>query len=199
MLGMTVWLFLFIFLILGTIVFLICFTAFNKNIVSINELIKAIIFILALAIICFPLIEGISASIKIFNDRIILNTFFIPRKIYYKKDIIVSYAIQEHRGRGAYLCPCLVVGNYFQDIICYTRKKFVYDNYFLILLDHKKLKTILSWYNEKIKLPPKDEFCKFMSNGYKSEQKNINKFYDLIATYNENLDNKNEVAEILFN
>ena len=176
MLGKTYWLLMFLFFIVGTIIFFICFPLISEKHIPAAETVKGIVVVIILAIICFLLDEGLNASIKILGDKIVLNAV-LEKKIYYKKDISILYAIHEHKGRGAYECPCLVIGCWYDNKICYTKRKFVYDNYFLVLLDDKKLKTILSWYNEKIELPTKQEIECFYS-------KKIKSFYEIIERHN---------------
>ena len=177
MLGKTYWRLMFLFFIVGAIIFFICFPLISEKHISIAETVKGIVVAMILALICFLLDEGLNASIKILGDKIILKTIF-GKKIYYKKDISILYGIHEHRGRGAYECPCLVIGSCFDENICYRKRKFVYDNCFLILLDYKKLKTILCWYNEEIKLPTKKE----IESVYVKE---IRRFYQIIEQHNK--------------
>ena len=177
MLGKTAWSHIFIISIVGTIIFLVCFTLSNQDVISINQLIKFILVILVLIVICFPFMQGINARIEILEDKIILKTFFAEKKIYYKKDLKISYAIQKHRGRGAYTSSCLVIGFWISNTICYTKKRLVYNDYFLVLLDYKKLMAILAWYNQEIRLPARQEL-----NNFKSKE--IRKFYEMIEQYN---------------
>lgn len=153
-----------------------CFPFISEKHIPISETIKGVMATIIVAIICFLLDQGLNVSIKISGDKIVLNTVF-EKRIYDKKDISILYAIHEHKGRGAYECPCLVIGCWYDNRICYTKRKFVYDNYFLILLDYKKLKTILCWYNEEIKLPPKQKFESFHA-------KEIRRFYEIIEQHN---------------
>jgi len=177
-LGLTIWLYIFIIATIGMIIFLICFPLISEKHIPIAEKIIGIVAVIILAIVWFLLDQGINTSIKISDDKIALNTVF-EKRIYYKKDISILYAIHEHRGRGAYECPCLVIGCWYDNRLCYTKRKFVYNNYFLVLLDYKKLQKILSWYEGKIKLPPKQEFEQFKS-------KNVKKFYEIIKQHNYN-------------
>ena len=177
MLGKSCWLLIFLCFIVSVIIFFICFPLISERHISIVEMVKGLVVSIILAMICFLLNQGLNASIKISGEDIILNAIFKPKKIYNKKDIVISYAIHEPRGRGTYESPCLVLGCWYDNKICYTKRKFVYDNYFLVLLDHKKLKTILSWYNEEINLPPKQELERFHT-------KEIKRFYGIIEQHN---------------
>ena len=179
MLGKTYGFWMFLFLTVGAIIFFICFPLISEKHIPISETIKGVMATIIVAIIGFLLDQGLNTSIRISGDKIVLNTVF-EKKIYYKKDISILYAIHEHKGRGAYECPCLVIGCWYDNKVCYTKRKFVYDNYFLILLDYKKLETILSWYNEEIKLPTKQEIESFYVKG-------IRRFYEIIEKHNKHI------------
>ena len=124
MLGKTYWLFMFLLVAVGVIIFFICFPFISKKNISLAETIKGIVVVIILALLCFLLDQGLNASIKILEDKIVLNTVF-QKRIYYKKDISILYAIHEHKGRGAYECPCLVIGCWYGDKTCYTKRKFL--------------------------------------------------------------------------
>ena len=83
MLGMTYWLWMFLFLVVGVIIFFICFPFISEKHISILETIKGVAVAIILGLICFLLDEGLNSSIKISGDKILLNTVF-EKKIYYK-------------------------------------------------------------------------------------------------------------------
>ena len=122
------------------------------------------------------------------DNQIKVKTPILNVGSYNRQGLHVKYAIKGYRGVvGIGLThPCLVIGEittdtiYFKDSYFSRISKFVYAGYFLVVLDEKKLETILSWYKEEIILPPKQEFENFST-------KKIEKFYEIIKNHNESI------------
>ena len=141
----------------------------------------------SLSIIISWLIVVVSGSeniafLKVFEDKLVLHYVFSKRTIeYYKENIIMRYAIHDRiTRRYPYRYPCFVIGIWMGSTFRYTKNKLIYDNYFLLLLDRKKLNAILSWYDDEIQLPEEEEI-----NALRN--KKVKKFYEIIKLHNERI------------
>ena len=180
-LGMSFWIIFYNLIISGIIIFVVtCCIIKSADRTFIGESIKLIVISLLVGLFGFSVEQKFNSFIQIFDNKLVLQTFLKEKKEYYKDKIVIHYAIQEHRGRGAYTCPCFVIGIWMGSTFRYTKNKFIYDNYFLLLLDSKKLNIILSWYDDEIQLPEEEEINAL-------RDKKVKKFYEIIKLHNERI------------
>ena len=124
------------------------------------------------------------AFLKVFEDKLVLHYVFSKRTIEcYKENIVIRYVIHQNIYGRTNTCPCFVIGIWTGSTFRYTKNKFIYVNYFLLLLDSKKLNIILSWYDDEIQLPEEEEINAL-------RDKKVKKFYEIIKLHNERICNK---------
>ena len=143
------------------------------------------------------LIQDVSGYAELKENKIILKMPFRTIGEYDKQAVVIHYAtkIRCRRG-GTILNPCLAIGTLPPNTICFERHqlcKYVDDNYFLVQLDNEdKLNLLLAYFNQKVKLPEKEEWEDFKKQWKKTHRpysKSIQRFYDLIELYNQTKDN----------
>lgn len=168
-------------LMIGVSFFIIIAVIMGKGKFPTGTLIIIFSLIILVWVLGIALEQKYHSFIEIFNDKLVLHHDFRKRKIEcYKENIVIRYVIHQNIYGRTNTCPCFVIGIWMGSTFRYTKNKFIYDNYFLLLLDSKKLNIILSWYDDEIQLPEEEEI-----NALRG--KKVKKFYEIIKLHNERI------------
>ena len=148
-----------------------------------------------LIFMCFD--QNITWFISIKNEKVYLSSPLKVIRVYFKQQLQIKYGIKAYTRSGTGIAyPCLIIGTVLPQKIFFNewRRKNVYENYFLIVLDEKKLQTVIKWFEEQIQLPTLEEIRNLDFNGINGRCE-IEKFYNLIAAYNKSLEIKNNKVD----
>lgn len=140
-------------------------------------------------------IKDISCFIICENDKIILKMPFCVLQTYSRQELKIRYAVRIYKGRSGELAhPCVIVGSILpkMDILSKGNYRKTDNEYFLLVLNERKLDALANWWQKEIELPNNegwevlcDEWQKVHMPGVRA----VEKFYRRIEDYNTSIKN----------
>ena len=166
--------------------------------VTAEEILVSVITMILLALLPFCLKET-GCLIVMEKNKVMLKMPFRVLQTYSKEELDIRYGIRIYSGRaGISVWPCLMIGSRLPAELFVFRNnnyKKTDNEYFLFILNKRKLEFFIDWWGKEIALPDRLDWIEVYTEWlrfHKSDWQNCEKFYKTIEEYNQSIRNKSK-------